>query len=168
MRRATSGLFAFLGFLVVLTAARTVGPDAFIGHVGDSRVYLFRGGSLQQLTRDHTLAQQLVDAGAIPSVSAASRYMQNMLVNCLGARKREVHVEVHHLGLSDGDRLLLCTDGLTDLVADDQIAQILARDAAPDDTCRALVDAALDRGGKDNVTVVLAKYTIPKTLEPQR
>lgn len=78
------------GMGTTITGALTIGFEAFVAHVGDSRAYLFRDGRLQQLTRDHTLAQRLVDAGAIPSVSAASRRMQHMLVNCLGGNRSDV------------------------------------------------------------------------------
>lgn len=145
------------GMGTTITGALIVGSEAFLAHVGDSRAYLFRGGSLDPLTRDHTLAQQLVDSGAIPSIDAASRLMQNMLVNCLGGRNRaEIEVDVHRIQLADGDRLLLCTDGLTDMVNEDEIAKVLQQRTAPDDACRTLVELALDHGGRDNVTVVLA------------
>jgi len=149
------------GMGTTITAAYTIGLDAFIGHVGDSRAYLFRDGSLERLTRDHTLAEEMVEAGVIPNVEAASRYMRNMLVNCLGGRTKEVDVEVNHVQLAHGDRLLLCTDGLTDMVAEAEITRILGRQIRPDDACHELVDLALEHGGKDNVTVVLAAYGLP-------
>ena len=146
------------GMGTTLTGAVTVGREVFIAHIGDSRAYLFRDGSLERLTRDHTMAQQMVDAGVIASVSHASRLMQHMLVNCLGGNRDEVEVDVSRVQLDDGDRLLLCTDGLSDMVSDDEIAQILNSRPAPQDACQALVDMALDHGGKDNVTVVLARF----------
>jgi protein phosphatase len=149
------------GMGTTITGALSIGTEAFIAHVGDSRAYLFRDGKLQQLTRDHTLAQQLADAGVIPSVSAASRRMQNMLVNCLGGSRSEVDVDVQQVQLADGDRLLLCTDGLSDMVDDALIAQTLTQHADPQSACRMLVDLALDHGGRDNVTVVLARYESP-------
>jgi len=153
------------GMGTTITGAMTVGAEAFIAHVGDSRAYLFRGGELQRLTRDHTLAQQLVDAGAISSLAEASRVMRNTLVNCLGGHHREqIEVDVHRVELADGDSLLLCTDGLTDMVPEDEIGAILTRPADPPTTCRALVQKALDHGGRDNVTVVLARFA----MNPQR
>jgi protein phosphatase len=144
------------GMGTTITCALTIGLEAFIAHAGDSRAYIFRDGNLQQLTRDHTLAQQLVDAGAIPSVSAASRRMQNMLVNCLGGNRSEVEVDVHQVQLASGDRLLLCTDGLTDMVAEQEIAATLLRHTGSQTAAHALVELALDHGGRDNVTVVVA------------
>lgn len=149
------------GMGTTLTGALSIGTEAFIAHVGDSRAYLFHDGTLQQLTRDHTLAQQLVDSGAIPSVEAASRRMQNMLVNCLGGSRSEVEIDVHQIQLADDDRLLLCTDGLTDMVSDDEIAQTLKRRPDPQDACQTLVEQALNHGGRDNITVILARYGMP-------
>lgn len=143
-----------------LTGILLIGSDAFIGHIGDSRAYLLRGGTLQQKTHDHTQAQQLVDAGAIATVAQAPRFMRNVLVNCLGSEAHDVHVETHHLPLLDGDRLLLCTDGLFDMLTDAEIARILNQQSTPADACENLVNAALDKGGKDNVTVVLAGIQI--------
>jgi protein phosphatase len=140
-----------------LTGAYTVGPEAFIGHVGDSRAYLYRDGALTQLTHDHTLAQEYLNLG----LPVLCRSWHHKLTNCLGGGPgREVRVEFHHLSLADGDLLLLCSDGLTDMVPDDAIARVLGQDAHPQETAGALVEAALNNGGKDNVTVVLARYAV--------
>jgi protein phosphatase len=144
------------GMGTTLTGAYTVGPEAFIGHVGDSRAYLFRQGRLVQLTRDHTLAQQCLDAG----LPVPSRSWHHVLTNCLGGGEHQVQVEFHHLRLEDRDQLLLCTDGLTDLVGDPEIAHILGEYTHPPEATQALVDRALQRGGKDNVTVVLGHYSV--------
>ena len=142
-----------------MTASVTFGLDAIVAHVGDSRAYLFRDGSLERLTRDHTMAQQMVDAGVIPSVSHASRMMQHMLVNCLGGRDRdEVEVDVCRVQLDDGDRLLLCTDGLNDMVSEIEVAKILSSHPESNAACHELVDVALEHGGRDNVTVVFARF----------
>ena len=140
-----------------LTAAYTVGPEAFIGHVGDSRAYLYHAGQLTQVTRDHTLAQDCVDAG----MPVPSRSWHHRLTNCLGANDAPLRVEFHHLSLADDDQLLLCTDGLTDMVSDEEIAHHLGRDAHPHEIASALVDRALEGGGRDNVTAVVARYRIP-------
>jgi protein phosphatase len=139
-----------------LTAAYTVGPEAFIGHVGDSRAYLYHAGQLTRVTRDHTLAQDCLDAG----LPVPSRSWFHRLTNSLGADDAPLSVEFRHLHLADGDQLLLCTDGLTDMVSDEEIAQRLGRDADPRDTASALIDRALECGGKDNVTVILARYAM--------
>ncbi len=143
-----------------ITGVLLVGTDAFIGHVGDSRAYLMREGKLRQLTRDHTQAQELVDAGVVATVAQAPNFMRHVLINCLGGNLLDVEVETHHIPLVNGDRLLLCTDGLTDMVNDAEIALILNQKAAPPQECQALVNAALDYGGRDNVTVVLAAIAV--------
>ena len=146
----------FTGMGTTLTGAYTVGPEAFIAHAGDSRAYLYHQGTLTQLTRDHTLAQQCLDAG----LPVTSRSWHHILTNCLGGTDREVEVEFHHLQLTDGDLLLLCTDGLTDMVKDEEIADFLGGYASPQEMAQSLVDLALARGGRDNVTVVLARYSM--------
>jgi protein phosphatase len=151
----------YAGMGTTLTGAYTVGPEAFIGHVGDSRAYLYHQGKLTQLTHDDTLAQQCLDLGwPVPS-----RSWYHKLTNCLGCSEKELRVEFHHLRLADGDQLLLCTDGLTDLVSNDDIASVLARHTHSQEKTQTLVDLALERGGKDNVTVVLAQYTL-KGINP--
>jgi protein phosphatase len=150
------------GMGTTLTAVYSVGPEAFVGHVGDSRAYLCREGKLTQLTHDDTLAQHCLDLG----LPVPSRSWYHKLTNCLGGPEREVRVEFHHLRLADGDQLLLCTDGLTDLVRDEEIASVLGRHAHPQEAARALVDLALERGGHDNVTVVLAHYALKGPDKP--
>lgn len=147
---------ACAGMGTTLTGAFTVGPEAFIAHVGDSRAYLFHAGQLIQITRDHTLAQEYLDVG-LPVVS---RSWHHVLTNYLGGSEQQVQVEFHHVHLADGDQLLLCTDGLSDLVRDQEIAAILSRHSSPQEKVRALVELALERGGKDNVTVILAHYEV--------
>jgi protein phosphatase len=152
------------GMGTTLTAVLTAGLNALVAHAGDSRAYLFRGGALEQVTRDHTLAQQLVDRGVLPSVASATGFMRCVLTNCLGGSSPDVKVETYPLRLADGDRLLLCTDGLTDMLSAEEIRGVLAHHWDPQAACAALVDRALDHGGKDNVTVVLARYVAPPPL----
>jgi protein phosphatase len=147
-----------------LTAARSLGRDLLIVHVGDSRAYLCRGGRLHRLTRDHTYAQQLVDAGFLRSRDVAASGMGHILTNALGGSEEQVKVDVDLLRLEDRDRLLLCSDGLTDLVDDDAIAKTLTETESSKDACSRLVQLALEGGGRDNVTVVIAAYTIPAEL----
>jgi protein phosphatase len=105
----------------------------------------------------------MIDAGLADPESYAAISRRHVLTNYVGAGN--VAVDVEHFRLADGDRLLLCTDGLTDLVSEMQIAALLEVHSRPEDACRALVDRALDSGGRDNVTVVLASYTIPKLAD---
>jgi PPM family protein phosphatase len=146
-----------VGMGTTLTAALAIGLDAFIVHVGDSRAYHIGAHGIQQVTRDHTLAQQLVDAGVEASRTAA---FQHVLTNCLGADAHRVTSEVHHLRLEDGDHLVLCTDGLSDLVTADEIRETVAGSPELQEACSRLVDLALERGGKDNITLVIARFCL--------
>ncbi|HEU4938870.1 MAG TPA: protein phosphatase 2C domain-containing protein [Vicinamibacterales bacterium] len=150
------------GMGTTLTAARSLGRDLLITHVGDSRAYLFRAGTLLRLTRDHTYAQLLVDTGELAPADVAGSSHRHVLTNALGGSSADVHVDTDRLQLEDGDRLLLCSDGLTDLVDDGAIAGILLQTTRSSDACERLVQRALDAGGRDNVTVIVAGYQIPK------
>lgn len=149
------------GMGTTLTVCYTTGHALFVVHVGDSRAYLHRGGTIEQLTHDHTLAQERIDAGQIEPDSPEALRVRHILTNSLGAGWDSVEVDVGHHRLEGGDRLLLCTDGLSDLVADDELARALDDHPDPNDAARALVDLALDRGGGDNVTAVVGRYEFP-------
>jgi protein phosphatase len=149
------------GMGTTLTAAYSVGADLFIIHVGDSRAYLYRKGELRQLTRDHTVAQAMADAGYIAPEEVRHHVKRNVLTNFLGGHHGKVQADVRWLKLADSDRLLLCSDGLTDMVDDPSIAQVLADHDSPRDAAQSLLDLALERGGRDNVTVIVARYAIP-------
>ena len=153
-----------LGMATTFTCAYTVGLDAFIAHVGDSRAYLFRDGAIRQLTRDHTVGQDMVDAGVDLDDSPRLRRMRSVLTNWLGGHERKIFVETHHIKLEHNDRLLLCTDGLTDLVTDEQIQETLAAVPNPEDASQQLVEAALGRGGRDNITIVVATYSEERSM----
>ena len=144
-----------------LTIARSLGRDLLIIHVGDSRAYLLRAGKLNRLTRDHTYAQMLVDCGRLDECDVASSGVRHILTNALGGSTEHVDVDVDVIRLESGDRLLLCSDGLTDLVEDDALTDTLAATPASEEACDRLVQLALDRGGRDNVTVIVAGYTFP-------
>jgi protein phosphatase len=156
---------ALRGMGTTLTAARSLGRELMITHVGDSRAYLLRAGVLHPLTRDHTFAQLLVDTGQLAPADVASSRHRHMLTNALGG-SGEVQVDTHHLQMADGDRLLLCSDGLTDLVDDATITSILLEASRSSEACERLVQRALDNGGRDNVTVIVAAYRLPD--EPVR
>jgi protein phosphatase len=145
---------ALAGMGTTLTAVSMVGMDLFIVHVGDSRAYLFHGGQLKQLTTDHTLTQELVDHGIITPDKAKTHHLHSVLTNALGG-KPGVDADIIKLRLAEGDRVLVCTDGLSELVADEKISELLAHHPEPEPACEALVCAALDAGGLDNVTVIV-------------
>jgi protein phosphatase len=144
-----------------MTMAYSLGIDLFVVHVGDSRAYRFHQGQLQQLTRDHTLAQKLPDLGKITRGEAASHRLRHVLTNSLGRPGDDLPVDVQRLNLSDGDSLLLCSDGQTEMVEEPDISDMLGRHGSAEDACRTLVDRALERGGTDNVTVIVARYCFP-------
>ena len=150
---------ALRGMGTTLTAARNLGRNLQIVHVGDSRAYLLRQSSLLRLTRDHTYVQLLVDSGQLSKEEAADFGARHVLVNALGGFDEHVEVDVDQLELTSGDQLLLCSDGLTDLVDDETIRQVLIESRDSAEASRRLVDLALARGGRDNVTVVVARYT---------
>jgi serine/threonine protein phosphatase PrpC len=141
-----------------LTAARNLGRVLQIAHVGDSRAYLLRNGALNRLTRDHTYVQMLVDLGQLSKEDAARSSARHVLTNAVGGFSDEVTVDVDRLDLANGDRVLLCSDGLTDMVDDDAIRAVLLDNAASAPACERLLERALAAGGKDNITAVVASY----------
>ncbi len=144
-----------------LTATYSFGGDFFVMHVGDSRVYVWRKGELRQLTRDHTIAQEMADAGALTAEEAAGHRLSHVLTRAIGGGADEIETSVDFFELHDGDAMLLCTDGLTNMVSDRGIASVMEKDLPAEEACQALVQKALDAGGKDNVTVVIGKYRLP-------
>ncbi len=143
-----------------MTLAVSLGTSLIIGHVGDSRAYLFREGRLCQLTRDHTLVQAMVDLGQLTVEQAARHPSRHVLTASLGGGGGSYEGDFQRLWLADGDQLLLCTDGLTNMVDGGAIMAALRDAATADEACQALVTAALNKGGKDNVTVALARYRL--------
>ncbi len=154
------------GMGTTLTLCYSTGPELFVMHAGDSRAYLFRDDRLRQLTRDHNLAQVLVDSGAAEAGSAEAKKMSHMLTNCLGGQSSAVEVDVRHEHLQHDDRVLLCTDGLNDVVSDEEIEHVLAANPTPAGACGALMDLALKRGARDNVTVLVGRYLFEASPEP--
>ena len=147
------------GMGTTLTVAGTLGNDLVLGHVGDSRAYLCRGNILRQLTRDHTLAQALIDAGVANFDDPAPRSMRHVLTAAIGSLDERTEPQVQRFRLVSGDQLLLCTDGLTEMVDDDLIAGVLREAPSADLACQGLIDLALAAGGSDNITIVVARFT---------
>jgi serine/threonine protein phosphatase PrpC len=148
------------GMGTTMTMAYSVGTDLFIVHAGDSRAYLFHDGELQQLTSDHTLVQVLVQGGAITPEDAKKHRNRNIVTNVVGGPREGVFAEIHKLKVADGDVLLLCSDGLTEPVADDAIAEILASNENAEEACARLIERALERGAPDNVTAIVSRFHI--------
>ena len=149
------------GMATTLTGAYVIERVLVLLHVGDSRAYLLRGGALSRLTRDQTLAQRLADEGAIPQDAVAGHHLRHILRQALGRPERRLEVDVLREELAAGDRLLLATDGLTEVLADSEIAAILRAASSEERACLELVDRALARHAPDNVTVVLASFVEP-------
>jgi protein phosphatase len=145
-----------------MIAAVSLGTRLVIGHVGDSRAYVYRRGQLRQLTRDHTLVQTMVDLGELTPEEAATHPRRDLLMRSFSAEGDAYFGDFQQATLADGDQLLLCTDGLTDMVDNERIGSVLSRAASADESCQVLLAAALKNGGKDNVTIVLARYRIPQ------
>lgn len=142
-----------------LTVAYIVWPILYIAHVGDSRCYLQSGGKLRCLTRDHTVAARLEAAGH--EVEERS-HLHHTLWNALGSRAGSLRgADLDRVTLFVGDSLLLCSDGLNKHVSDGEIAELLSEDGSAADRCNALVDLAVQRGGSDNVTVVVGRIHAP-------
>ncbi len=128
---------------------------AMLGHVGDSRCYRLRRGSLEQLSRDHSLVQELVRTGAITKEEARVHPYKNIITRALGA-DAEVQVDVQELDVDEGDLYLLCSDGLTDYLSDEELEAILNEDGPTlEDKAQRMLNTALDRGGRDNITLLL-------------
>ena len=127
-----------------------------LGHIGDSRCYRLRGGELSQITRDHSLLQEQMDAGLITPEQAATSTNKNLVTRALGVEDA-VLLEVNEHRVEPGDIYLMCSDGLSDMVDDGGIAEILASDAPLEFKATRMVDAANANGGRDNISVLLAQ-----------
>jgi len=149
--KATDG-----GMGATIVAVRCEGERMTIAHVGDSRAYRLRDDQLEQLTRDHSLVAEQVRYGEITEQEARSSELQNVLIRSLGVEP-EVEVDVSEELLIEGDTILLCTDGLTHEVSDDQIESTLRNSRDAQDAADQLVDLANRAGGRDNVTVVVVR-----------
>jgi len=144
----------FAGMATTWTCAYIVGWDAIIAHVGDSRAYHCHDNQATQITRDHTLAEELRKSGM--GGGRANKF-HSVLTKAFGGESEEVAPDIHQLHLKDGEAVLLCTDGLSNTVTDEEIGRVVFEHAEPQQACDALIALALDRGAPDNVTVVLAR-----------
>lgn len=144
------------GMGATITTGWINGTKLSLAHVGDSRAYLLRTGSLQQLTNDHSLVAEQVRRGILTPQQAEESDMQSVLLRALGANP-EVDIEVDEVELLPGDVLLFCSDGLTRMVTEPEIAGSLQAETDPASAAQKLVDLANERGGLDNVTVIVAR-----------
>ncbi len=162
----------YVGMGTTLIAALIDRGALLIAHVGDSRAYLLRGGELFRLTEDHSWVSEQVRLGHLTEEEAREHQWRSVVSNALGGEER-VRLELFGLRLRAGDRVLLCSDGLSSVVTDMKLLKLLARPVDPDATARCLVDAANDAGGPDNITVLvidvlqdlkLPAYDLPANL----
>lgn len=149
------------GMGTTLTMAVVAGSRLFVAHAGDSRCYLHSAGQLRQLTADHTMAAEMARSGLIDRSQQDHHPWRHVVTNLLGGSSPGVTAEVHALNVVAGDVLLLCTDGLSDMVPDQDISAVLSTDLEPEAACRRLVAAANDHGGEDNVTAVVVRFDPP-------
>ncbi len=167
---AASQSEAYAGMGATLTAVLFAGLDAFVAEVGDSRAYVLRGGKLVRLTRDQTLGQQLVDAGAMTEQQADASGHRNIVTQGMGLEPTVV-VAMGRFPLRRGDRFLLCSDGLSGKVDDEELQRTLAMTATLETIAGKLLTMALERGGEDNITLILAESSgrgIPQMTDGER
>jgi protein phosphatase len=162
-RRLTAGMAenaALRGMATTAAALLYSGWQApAVAHVGDSRIYLWRAGALEQITEDHSWVREQVRAGALSEADARRHPWKNVVTRALSGGE-DPGVEVRDLDVGPGDRLLICSDGLSSVVPADRLAAIAGRDGPLDEICRALVDAANEAGGPDNITVALLQVHV--------
>ena len=147
---------ALAGMGTTLVALLVRGPRAWVMHVGDSRCYLLRAGALTRCTEDHSLVGEQVRLGLLSEEEAEHSPLRNVITRAVGVREG-LRAEVAELEVAPGDTFLLCSDGLTREVADERIRVQLARGAAPQAACRALIDEANAHGGHDNITCLVVQ-----------
>lgn len=141
------------GMGTTVVVAVLCGNTAYISHVGDSRLYLMREGKLTQVTRDHSVVQEMIERGQLTEQEAKNHPRRHFITRAIGVQEFE-QGEYDELDILPGDRLLLCTDGLTNMVDREKIAALLT-DGPPEKAVERLIGAALDGGGTDNVTAVV-------------
>src|SRR5450432_1464622 len=151
------------GMGATLTAVLLDASGAYVAEVGDSRAYLLRAGQLKQLTRDQSLVQLLVDTGVCTPEQAETSPQKNVLLQAMGLRE-DVHAAIGHVALRQSDKMLLCSDGVSNAVSADELRDILQANDPPN-ACLRLVNLANERGGADNLTAVVALFEDP-TLAP--
>jgi serine/threonine protein phosphatase PrpC len=151
----------FTGMGTTLTMALATGWRLFVIHVGDSRCYLFREGRLDLLTIDHTMVAELARRGVIKPEEVRKHSLRHVVTNALGGKEKGVRVDVSTVDLNADDVVVLCSDGLTDMLTDNQIAAIVAAEGEPKTACERLVHEANGLGGRDNITAIVARFETP-------
>jgi protein phosphatase len=154
--RAANSNAHYAGMGTTLVAGVFRGSDLVLGHIGDSRCYRLRQGEFTQITKDHSLLQEQIDAGLLTPEQAALSVNKNLVTRALGVDET-VLLEIHEHTAEAGDLYLMCSDGLSDMVKDAEIARVLLLPQPIEQRAKALVDAANAQGGRDNITVLLVQ-----------
>jgi protein phosphatase len=149
---------ALVGMGTTLTMAFSSDWKLYVVHVGDSRCYLFRSGKIQQLTTDHTVVGELIRRGVLRPEQAAHHQFRHVVTNAVGGNSPRFLIEIRKFDLLPQDVLLLCSDGLTDMLSDDRIAAVLQAETDLQKACERLLAEANDRGGHDNITAIAARF----------
>jgi protein phosphatase len=151
------------GMGTTVTMAFHLGAQLCVMHVGDSRAYLYRDGELHQLTEDHTLVADMVRSGAIQRDEVARHQLRHVVTNVVGGPEPGVNVEARALDLQNGDRLLLCSDGLTEMLTNEVIAATLDAELAPEAAAKRLLERANEGESTDNITVLVVRFDSPES-----
>jgi protein phosphatase len=150
---------ALKGMATTVAAVLAGSGPPVVAHVGDSRVYLFRDGELRQVTQDHSWVNEQVRAGVLSDADARRHPWRNVVTRALSGGE-DPEVDIAELELREGDRLLICSDGLSGVVTPERLKEIVGRNDDLDITCRALIDAANEAGGPDNITVAMLRVDV--------
>lgn len=144
------------GMGTTLVLASCIGNEAIVANIGDSRLYLVNDDGMTQITRDHSLVEEMVTLGGIDREMARNHPDKNIITRAVGV-KEKVAADFFEVDLTKGDKLLLCSDGLTNMLRDEEIYQIIQNNKELEQAAKALVDAANENGGRDNIAVVLVE-----------
>jgi PPM family protein phosphatase len=149
------------GMGTTLTLAYHYEAELLVIHVGDSRAYLFRDETLHQVTQDHTVVAEMVRRGELDSAEARRHRLRHVITNVVGGTEVGVHAEAHSVELRRDDALLLCSDGLTEMLSHSDITEVLRGEPNPEVACMRLISLANERGGQDNITAIVARFVAP-------
>ena len=154
------------GMGTTLTLAFHYEAELLVIHVGDSRAYLFRDETLRQLTQDHTVVAEMVRRGELDMAEARGHRLRHVITNVVGGPEAGVQADAHSLELRVDDELLLCSDGLTEMLSHAEISEVLRGEPDPEAACTRLISLANERGGQDNITAIVARFSaLPPTTE---
>ncbi len=167
VRQASEGKPSLKGMGATLALVIVRGEKAILANVGDSRAYLMRNGRIEQVTKDHSVVQFLIDAGEISKTEADEHPLRGQLLKCIGMQG-PAHPDCYLLELKPKDKILLCSDGLTDMLTDENIRRVTTSSRNPKSACERLVRAANEIGGVDNITALVIAVSDPDAKRRKR